>query len=432
MRIRPRRRRQTALAALAMGALGGAAIVALWLSIGRSFGPVTTVSVPLPSASEVALPSASSLPAPTHSTAAPAPTVIAATPPTAASATATPAPTNETTTLAPPSASVPDESQLTSAAAPAPALAASSASPSGDVTQSAPTATPSGTGESPSLPVEPSVPANDDLDALAAELLQSRIPAAALSAERRLARVLTVAAGASEFRRRGDVRTTMQAMRSASDEAPFAAPVRGDDARRLNEAALVAYWRRDDVDDAMRLQRQAFAANPFDSEVVGNLAFLQLREQPPRAEAARQLALHSLTLNDPRFPSGRTEDWTAFAVASALTGHEADARNAWFASMALASDLQHQCDNAVRAEAIYGERLRSSVHAMLQRARSSAAYGRCEVANAPQANPAKPGAGKASPGKAAGAKPSAAAAGKAGASKSAAPKSGSRAHPAAL
>jgi hypothetical protein len=208
--------------------------------------------------------------------------------------------------------------------------------------------------------------------------------------------------------------------------------VRGDDARRLNEAALVAYWRRDDVDDAMRLQRQAFAANPFDSEVVGNLAFLQLREQPPRAEAARQLALHSLTLNDPRFPSGRTEDWTAFAVASALTGHEADARNAWFASMALASDLQHQCDNAVRAEAIYGERLRSSVHAMLQRARSSAAYGRCEVANAPQANPAKSGAGKASTGKAAGPKPSAAAAGKAGASKSAAPKSGSRAHPAAL
>ena len=50
--------------------------------------------------------------------------------------------------------------------------------------------------------------------------------------------------------------------------------------------------------------------------------------------------------------------------------------------MALASDLQHQCNTAVRAEAIYGERLRPSVQAMLQRARSSAAYGRCEVADA--------------------------------------------------
>ena len=166
-------------------------------------------------------------------------------------------------------------------------------------------------------------------------------------------------------------------------------PVRSDEARRFNEAALVAYWRREDVDDAVRLQRKAFAANPLDSEVVGNLAFLQLKEQPPKAESARQLALHSLVLNDPRFPSGRIADWTAFAVASALTGREADARNAWFASMALANDLQQQCDNAVRAEAIYGERLRPSVQAMLQRARSSAAYGRCEAALSPQPARAK-------------------------------------------
>ena len=274
-----------------------------------------------------------------------------------------------------------------SAVAPPPAPAVSS--PSGEAAPTAPATAPSGKGDAPSVPVEPSVPTNDELDALAADLLQSRIPAAALSAERRLARVLAVAAGATELRRRGDVRTAMQAMRSASDKTPFPTPVRGDEARRLNEAALVAYWRREDVDDAVRLQRKAFAANPFDSEVVGNLAFLQLKEQPPRAEAARQLALHALTLNDPRFPSGRIEDWTAFAVASALTGREADARNAWFASMALASDLQHQCNNAVRAEAIYGERLRSSVQAMLQRARSSAAYGRCEAALSAQPSHAK-------------------------------------------
>src|SRR5436190_1574512 len=257
--IRPRRR-QTAIAAVATGALGIAAIAALWLSIGRSLGPVTTVSIPLPSASDVALPSA---------------------------------PVRSVT--------------------PAPATAASS--PAGDVAPSTPPTAPSGKGGAPSVPLERSLPANDELDALAADLLQSRIPAAALSAERRLARVLAVAASASEFRRRGDVRTAMQAMRSASDKTPFATPVRGDEARRLNEAALVAYWRRDDVDDAVRLQRKAFAANPFDSEVVGNLAFLQLKEQPPRAEAARQLALHALTLIEPRFPSGRIEVWAGVAVA---------------------------------------------------------------------------------------------------------------------
>jgi len=381
-RIRPQRNRQTAIAAIATGALAVAAVAALWLSIGRSFGPVATVSVPLPSASEAASPSQVP-PEPVRSGASP-PIVAAATP-----QAAPPTAANQEPELAASAVPPADETALPATGAPAPA-------PLPDILGLGTTTTPAaGSGESPSVPVERGVPASDDLDALAADLLKSRLPAAALSAERRLARVLTVAAGASEFRRRGDVRTAMQAMRSASSKAPFATPVRSDEARRLNEAALIAYWRREDVDDAVRLQRKAFAANPLDSEVVGNLAFLKLKEQPPQAESARLLALHSLALNDPRFPSGRIEDWTAFAVASALTGHEADARNAWFASMALASDLQHQCNNAVRAEAIYGERLRPSVQAMLQRARSSAAYGRCDATLPPQPTGAKRPAGAA-------------------------------------
>jgi hypothetical protein len=90
--------------------------------------------------------------------------------------------------------------------------------------------------------------------------------------------------------------------------------------------------------------------------------------------------LHALTVQDPRFATGRIEDWTALAIASALTGRDAEARNAWFVSIALASDLQRQCNAAVRAQATYGERLRPSVQAMLVRARSSPAYGRCELA----------------------------------------------------
>ena len=214
--------------------------------------------------------------------------------------------------------------------------------------------------------------------------MRGRMPRVAETAGRQLAPVLRTAAEAREFRRRGAVRAAAESARSAAARPELATRLREQDARTLNDAALVAYGRSEDATDAVHLQKRAFAANPLDSEVVGNLAFLHLKQRPPQAEAARQLALHALTLNDPRFPSGRIEDWTTLAVASALAGRDADARNAWYASMALASDLQRQCDAAARAEATYGERLRPSVQAMLQRARSSAAYGRCEVAEAPQ------------------------------------------------
>ena len=300
VRIRPRRR-QTAIAALATGGLVVAAIAALWLSIGRSLDPATTVSIPLPSASEVALPSPT--PAPPARSGASTPVVVATMPQGAPPAT----PSEETR---PPSSAAPPAGDDRAAVRGRCRTVAGNPPSPGAVAPGATTPAPV-TGESSSLPVERGVPASDELDALAADLLKNRIPASALSAERRLARVLTVAAGASEFRRRGDVRTAMQSMRAASPKVPFATPVRSDEARRLHEAALVAYLSRDDVDDAVRLQRRAFAANPLDSEVVGNLAFLQLKDQPPQAEAARQLTLHSLALNDPRFPSGRIEDWTA-------------------------------------------------------------------------------------------------------------------------
>jgi cytoskeletal protein RodZ len=247
----------------------------------------------------------------------------------------------------------------------------------------------SATASGASAPTAPSgavaVEGAAELDEVAAELMSKRMPRVAEAAGRNLARVLSTAAEAREFRRRGTVRAAAESVRSGSARPELAARVREEDARTLNDAALVAYGRSDDPSNAVRLQKRAFAANPLDSEVVGNLAFLHLKERPPQAEAARQLALHALTLNDPRFPSGRIEDWTTLAIASALAGRDADARNAWFASMALTSDLQRQCDAAIRAEATYGERLRPSVQAMLQRARSSAAYGRCEVADAPEA-----------------------------------------------
>ena len=268
----------------------------------------------------------------------------------------------------------------------------------------------------------PIVPNGDGLAAVAADLMRNRMPRVADAAERQLGRVLRLAGESGEFRRRGAIRSAAQAVRSAASAPTFATPVRGQDARTLNDAALIAYGRNSDVSDAVGLQTKAFGANPLDAEVVGNLAFLRLKEHPPQADAARQLALHALTLNDDRYPGGRIEDWTTLAIASALTGHDIDARNAWFVTIALTNDLQRQCDAAVRAQTSYGERLRPSVQAMLLRARSSAAYGRCEVANAPAAGHSP--AGRTSKAHGTGKSVAAAGAGKSGASKSGASKSG--------
>jgi len=248
-----------------------------------------------------------------------------------------------------------------------------------------PTPPPVPTPAPPQAAAPPSV--NDELVARAEAWQRDRLPAVAVAAERHLARVLATAAGSAEFRRRSNVRAAARAMRTATPPPPVAAD--GEQARSLNDAALVSYGKGSNLAEAITLQIQAFGANPFDSEVAGNLAFLYLKESPPQAEVARRLALHALTLNDVRFPRGRIEDWATLAVANALTGHDVDARNAWFVALALTGDLQHLCDAAVRAEASHGERVRPSVQALLQRARSSAAYGRCEVAAAPKESRAK-------------------------------------------
>jgi hypothetical protein len=219
-----------------------------------------------------------------------------------------------------------------------------------------------------------------ELTAIADQLMRRRIPRLAEAASRQLAPVLAKAAEAHEMRQAPAVRSAARNARFGKDRPSLDVSVRSAQARTLNEAARVAYYRRDNVYEAVRLQTRAFGANPLDTEVVGNLAFYSLRERPPQAEAARELALHALTIKDPRFPSGRVEDWTTFAIASALTGRDADARNAWFMTMVVSNDLQRHCQNAVRALTLYGERLRPSVQAMLQRARSSAGYGGCTAA----------------------------------------------------
>lgn len=204
----------------------------------------------------------------------------------------------------------------------------------------------------------------------------------------RIAPVLTFAGATPALRPAADVRSAARAARSHGVPPSLDGPVDRRQARSLNDAARVAYERRGDIDEALRLQARAFAANPLDIEVAGNLAYYRLRNHPPEAETARQLALHALTLHDPRFASGRIQDWTTLAVASALTGRDSDARGAWAVTLALAPDLRSHCSAAVRSENIYGERLQPSVEAMLERVRTSRGYGNCLAG--PVRNAARP------------------------------------------
>ena len=295
--------------------------------------------------------------------AAPATPMVAPTAPTAEPATTTTAVTEATAASA------------ATATVSAPVAAASSAAP--------PT-------ESDRSNAAASSAASDALETSASAWMRDRVPGLAKVAERRLAPVLAAAARSPELRRRTEIRSAAQAAR-VTVAMPSGVAVDAREAQRLDKAAQAAARRDHDVAAALRLQTQAFGANPLDPEIAGHLALLHLNAPSLQAEPARQLALVALALKDDRFPTGRIEDWTTLAIADALTGRERDARNAWFVSMALTVNLQQQCDAAVHAQATYGERVKPSVQAMLQRARSSAAYGRCEI---PQAAPSEKRAGR--------------------------------------
>ena len=178
--------------------------------------------------------------------------------------------------------------------------------------------------------------------------------------------------GSEHVRDDDDIRASAAAVARSAGDPLGGMTLLPRDAQQLNDQARAEYARRGATPDVLMLQVRAFGANPMDAEVAGNLAFLLLRQRPAQAYAARQLALHALTLRT-RQAEARIEDWATFAIASALTGRERDARNALLVTLALAPNLERQCKAALDVVALYGERLRAPVEAMLQSAQSSRA-----------------------------------------------------------
>ena len=205
----------------------------------------------------------------------------------------------------------------------------------------------------------------EDFTERAQALITGQLPRLAQRAERLVLRVLHAASIApAPGGPDAQVLNAAQTMQRVLDDALAAWSAASEDARRLHEAAAAAFWGSRDPARALRLELRAFGADPRDPEVAGALAFYQLKQRPVQAEAARRLALLALALPQPGSPHGRIEDWTTFAIASALAGRERDARNAWLVTLSL-GPVERQCRAAVAAYASHGAALRTSVEAML-------------------------------------------------------------------
>jgi hypothetical protein len=262
------------------------------------------------------------------------------------------------------------------AAAPAPAQP--SPQPASPVTTFALTETPRAAPAAPSPSVARTTSAvnadrivQDDYGALGRQALQEAVPRIAARAEPQVARVLVMAANAYHLMEERAVADASRAARVADvDALPLQRTTAAVEARRLNDEARVALRLRHDVREAMELQLRAFGANPRDPEVAGNLAALYLKLTPAQPEMARQLALVALAARGPQYHSARMEDWQTFAIASALSGRESDARNALYVTLALTADVDTRCIATLNAVATYGERMRRPVEAMFYRLHS--------------------------------------------------------------
>ena len=201
-------------------------------------------------------------------------------------------------------------------------------------------------------------------------LLQARrligvdVPRIAAQAQNDIANVLWTAAAAEYPAQDRAVRNAATGS-WPSERAQVAASASSGRGHYLHANARQAFALGRDS-EALDLAMQAFAANPRDPEIAGFLALLHLRVKPMQPEVARQLALYALASSGSS-RSARVDEWNTFAVASALSGRDADATRALLAEVALTSDLDRSCRAALGAYSMYGERLRAPVQAMIYR-----------------------------------------------------------------
>lgn len=162
-----------------------------------------------------------------------------------------------------------------------------------------------------------------------------------------------------------DIAAAEAQTRNATPPRP-SGPANPAAARRLNDEANRAFWIKQDLAEALQLERRAYEANPSDVEIAGNLAFYYLKQSPPHAEAAREVALRALNAPS-RYGSGRLEDWMSLGVANALTGRRREAEEAFITSASAGNNVERACRGALNAVVSYGEAVRPAAIALLRR-----------------------------------------------------------------
>ena len=203
--------------------------------------------------------------------------------------------------------------------------------------------------------------------AQASWILENVVPRTSAQSHAQVSRVLLIAASAFHPAQDRGVTAAAATPGVVNDIAFVARDFAPLDARRWYDEARRAFWSRREIPDAMDLALKAFGANPYDPEIAGYLAFLYMKVLPAQPDRARQLALHAIGMRNKQYQTGRPEDWTTFAIASALTGREIDAKYGFYALVALTRNADLACRAALGALATYGERLREPVDALLYR-----------------------------------------------------------------
>ena len=203
--------------------------------------------------------------------------------------------------------------------------------------------------------------------AQASWILENVVPRTSAQSHAQVSRVLLIAASAFHPAQDRGVTAAAATPGVVNDIGFVARDFAPLDARRWYDEARRAFWSRREIPDAMDLALKAFGANPYDPEIAGYLAFLYMKVLPAQPDRARQLALHAIGMRNKQYQTGRPEDWTTFAIASALTGREIDAKYGFYALVALTRNADLACRAALGALATYGERLREPVDALLYR-----------------------------------------------------------------
>lgn len=141
-------------------------------------------------------------------------------------------------------------------------------------------------------------------------------------------------------------------------------------ARALNSEALRAFYEERGFSRAYELQKKAFAADPLDIEVAGNLAVFALRTG--NKSDARDYVLYALGLPRSSTKPGRTTDWSTLAAVYAEDGDHTNAQNALFVTLGMTSNVGKRCSVAVHSvNKTYGPALRRATEAMFERVRDA-------------------------------------------------------------